>query len=155
MRDAFGGIFMIRLFIVFIFIYVAFAALSLNYAKAFRVKNQVINILEQHQYTGTNDPHDKEIEEKIDEFLIKIKYYYGENESVEKYCEESAKDEGYIFTKQGACIIPIGKIDKAGKSSRYYKVMTYITIDFPFELLMNRLSLIIPVSGETKVIHTS
>lgn len=49
MRDAFGGIFMIRLFIVFIFIYVAFAAVSLNYAKAFRVKNSVISFVEENE----------------------------------------------------------------------------------------------------------
>ena len=38
MRDAFGGAFMIKLFLVFILIYVCFIALALNYAKAFKVK---------------------------------------------------------------------------------------------------------------------
>lgn len=49
MRDAFGGVFMIRLFIVFLFIYVSFAALSLNYAKAFRVKNSIISFVEENE----------------------------------------------------------------------------------------------------------
>ena len=48
MRDAFGGIFMIRLMLVFIVIYVAFAALSLNYAKAFKIKNSVISYIEEN-----------------------------------------------------------------------------------------------------------
>ena len=48
MRDAFGGIFMIRLLLVFIVIYVAFAAISLNYAKAFRIKNKVISYIEEN-----------------------------------------------------------------------------------------------------------
>lgn len=51
MRDAFGGEFMIRLFLVFIVIYVAFAAVSLNYAKAYRVKNKVISYLEENDIT--------------------------------------------------------------------------------------------------------
>lgn len=51
MRDAFGGEFMIRLFLVFIVIYVAFAAISLNYAKAYRVKNKVISYLEENDIT--------------------------------------------------------------------------------------------------------
>lgn len=51
MRDAFGGIFMIRLFLVFIVIYVAFSAISLNYAKAFRIKNQVIDFVEEKDIT--------------------------------------------------------------------------------------------------------
>lgn len=49
MRDAFGGIFMIRLMLVFVFIFVAFTAISLNYAKAFRIKNHVIDFVEQQE----------------------------------------------------------------------------------------------------------
>ena len=49
MRDAFGGEFMIRLFLVFIFIYIMFSAVSLNYAKAFRLKNSVIDYLEKNE----------------------------------------------------------------------------------------------------------
>lgn len=52
MRDAFGGEFMIRLFLVFIVIYVAFAAISLNYAKAYRVKNKVISYIEENDITN-------------------------------------------------------------------------------------------------------
>ena len=49
MRDAFGGVFMIRLMLAFVFIFVAFTAISLNYAKAFRVKNHVIDFVEQQE----------------------------------------------------------------------------------------------------------
>ena len=48
MRDAFGGEFMCRLMLVFIVIYVSFTAVSLNYAKAFRVKNKVISYIEEN-----------------------------------------------------------------------------------------------------------
>ena len=51
MRDAFGGVFMMRLFLVFIVIYVGFTALSLNYAKAYRVKNNVISFIEEKEIT--------------------------------------------------------------------------------------------------------
>ena len=49
MRDAFGGTFMIKLGLVFLVVYVSFMAVAINYAKAFRVKNQIINIIEQYQ----------------------------------------------------------------------------------------------------------
>ena len=49
MREAFGGVFMIRLMLVFVFIFVAFTAISLNYAKAFRIKNRVIDFIEQQE----------------------------------------------------------------------------------------------------------
>lgn len=38
MRDAFGGAFMIKVMLIFLGIYIAFMAVALNYAKAFRVK---------------------------------------------------------------------------------------------------------------------
>lgn len=49
MRDAFGGAFMIKVFIVFIFIYICFTAIALNYAKAFKVKNKIIDYLEENE----------------------------------------------------------------------------------------------------------
>ena len=49
MRDAFGGVFMMRLMLVFIVIFVGFGAISLNYAKAFRIKNKVIDLIEQQE----------------------------------------------------------------------------------------------------------
>ena len=51
MRDAFGGVFTMNLLLVFIFIYVAVTAVSLNYAKAFRAKNAVIDFIEQKEVT--------------------------------------------------------------------------------------------------------
>lgn len=54
MRDAFGGIFMIRLLLIFIVIYVAFTAISLNYAKAFRIKNKVISFIEENEIYDLN-----------------------------------------------------------------------------------------------------
>ena len=40
MREAFGGAFTIKLMLIFLAIYIAFIAVALNYAKAFRVKNK-------------------------------------------------------------------------------------------------------------------
>lgn len=54
MRDSFGGVFMMRLMLVFIVIYVAFTAVSFKYAKSFRVKNKVIDIVEQNQILDLN-----------------------------------------------------------------------------------------------------
>lgn len=49
MRDAFGGVFTMNLLLVFIFIFVAFSAVSLNYAKAFRLKNDIIDFVETNE----------------------------------------------------------------------------------------------------------
>ena len=46
MRDAFGGAFMIKLMLIFLVIYVCFIAVALNYAKAFKAKNGIIDLIE-------------------------------------------------------------------------------------------------------------
>jgi len=71
MRDAFGGIFMIRLFLVFIFIYVAFSAVSLNYARAFRVKNSVISFIEENEIV---DLKSLNYSDKLDAILQNANY---------------------------------------------------------------------------------
>ena len=49
MREAIGGTWLTQLVIVIMFIFVAFLALSINYSKAFRVKNEVLSIIEKKE----------------------------------------------------------------------------------------------------------
>ena len=62
MRDAFGGVFTMNFMLVFIFIFVAFSAISLNYAKAFRLKNSIIDFVEENEIVNLSD-----IDAKTDE----------------------------------------------------------------------------------------
>ncbi len=73
MRDAFGGVFMMRFFLVFIFIYVTFTAVSLNYAKGFRIKNSVIDAVEQSQMTGARAIPNS-VFKKIDAIVTRANY---------------------------------------------------------------------------------
>lgn len=91
MRDAFGGVFMFNLFIVFIFIYVAFAAVSLNYAKAFRLKNSLISYVEEQEIISLNLDGDQL--EGIDEILMSSNYY--------KTCDSIGYNEGQIRSAEG------------------------------------------------------
>lgn len=68
MRDAFGGAFMIKIFIVFIIIYICFIAIALNYAKAFKVKNKVIDYLESEEIMDLDDLGGKQ-EADMEEFF--------------------------------------------------------------------------------------
>ena len=131
MRESFGGAFIINLLLIFVVVFVSFMALAISYSKAFRIKNQVINIIEQNQYSDG----DSETKVKIDEYLTSVAY--------------SVKDvtcEGNL-TNNGACIVSLGD-DTTGP---YYKVTTYIKVDFPFF----GINLVVPISGETKIIHVS
>lgn len=139
MRESFGGAFIINLLLVFIVIFISFMAVTISYAKAFRVKNQVINIVEQNQYSGTGDSY---VEGLINDYLEIVPYYVDGIE-----CGAGSANV------RGACIKPM--IESADPtqpiSEQYYKITTYIQINFPFF----DIKLTIPISGETKMIYTS
>ena len=142
MRESFGGAFIIKLLLVFIIVYVSFMAIAINYAKAFRVKNGVINTIEQNQYTGGDDQF---VIGEIDKYLSSVSYIYKDDDyrTIKDNCDSYLES---ILTSIGVCIVPLGD-----KDARYYKVITYIAIDFPFF----GIELTIPISGETKMIYTS
>lgn len=131
MREAFGGGFMIKLVLVFIVIYTCFMAVAVNYARAFRVKNHLINLVEQTQYkTGDSV-------EVFDNYLDSVSYV-GPYDSDNR--RNSCTGTGGVWLSKGACIAPVCSGDKC-----YYQVTTFITIDVP---LITRMSL--SVKGETK-----
>lgn len=122
MRDAFGGVFMIRLLLVFLFIYVSFTAVSLNYAKAFRIKNKVIDLIEQEEILDLKAYYQKGSGSglaKLDKILSNANY--------NKTCtngngELSRKDgEPYAICYKGIVI------EETGTTNNYknYKVYTY------------------------------
>lgn len=79
MRDAFGGVFMMRLFLVFIVVYVGFGAISFNYAKSFKVKNKVIDLIELNQVQPKNIAafiSDEKIQKKLDNIVEEATYNY-------------------------------------------------------------------------------
>lgn len=124
MRDAFGGAFMIKLFLVFIIIYVSFTALALNYAKAFKVKNKVVEYIEQNEIVdfqnmpaSTREAMDLFFEQ---EMLGNMNYK----------SELSCDGENVVYCHNGI------RIQRAGKgintTGAYYKVTTSFGWTIPF-----------------------
>ena len=142
MRESFGGAFMIKLVLVFIVIYITFMAVAIDYAKVFRVKNNVINLLEQKQFLLGDSIED------IDNYLNSVPYNENGNSSVKSNCnntEFGSKSGNNVLTTNGVCITQYGN---ETDNNIYYKVTAYISIEFPFFDIY----LTIPISGETKII---
>ena len=144
MRDAFGSTFMLRLIIIFIVFYVCFATIAVSYAKTFRLKNTVIDIVEQYQYSCSKECSGKKewnrvISQKVDTFLANSNYNY--KDKVKNSCTTS----GGEVSEQGACIQPI-EYTLNKKKRHYYKVTLYIIIHLP----AINWDAVIPVSGETR-----
>lgn len=111
MRESIGGAFLIKIMVFFIVIYNSLLAIAINYAIVFRVKNQIINLIEQYEGYANAAPH-------IANYVSKVGYYRG----------ESTSGKGYNIE-----IIP------TPNRGTYYRVTTYITFSFP--IIRDKLSI--------------
>ena len=119
---------MIRLMLVFIFIYVAFTAVSFKYAKSFRVKNKAIDFVEQNQIididTFFNSANGNNLRE-LDKVLSAASY--------DVTCDEIGYSEGNIIEKEedsiiGYCyrgVVIKKNPTKSTNDTIYYTINTY------------------------------
>ncbi len=147
MRDAVGGTFMIKLILVFLAVYIIFMSAALNYAKAFRVKNRVIDIIEQNEgmeesdFNNLSGTNNLGVTGKINEYLGTVSYNIS-------LTDKNKVNRGTCFEK-GFCIAKETSTNIANVSSSYYKVTTFVKIEFPFL----KLNFTIPITGETRKIE--
>lgn len=135
MRDAFGGAFSIKLMLIFLMLYVSFMCVALSYARAFRVKNRIINIVEQKEgyVMGQTTAIDKE----IDQYLDGAGYYVTYNDVKSVSSCSSLQGRGY-------CILQMAN------NPTYYKVETYMIFKIPIIGIKFPIS----IEGETRRIET-
>jgi hypothetical protein len=137
MQEAFGGTFLLKLFMVFFVIYVTFIGVALNFAKTYRVKNHVIDYFEQYQYDSETDDLGTFIENyKLNEYLNNVPYKIND-EDIKDVCKEVGG-----VSSNGICVVTEGNSTNA----RYYKIYVYFVAEFPFF----NIKMTIPASGETK-----
>ena len=120
---------------------------AISYARVFRIKNNVINILERND--SVND-----INAKIEKYLKDIHYIYAAHDGVNNDCSNkllasNLKDSSIVNGNiNGVCVVALGQ--KTNDRSYYYyhyRVSAYIVIDFP----LFKLGWVIPITGESKV----
>lgn len=146
MRDAVGGAFMIKLLLVFLAVYTIFIAIAINYAKAFRVKNKILDIIEQNEGINTDNIDDK-AKDQIKTYMNNINYNVINGYSdIKARVEDKCSGYYFIDTDKGYCI---NKVSNSSDAS-YYQVRTFVTISIP---LVRNLSFTIPISGETRKIE--
>lgn len=145
MREAFGGTFTIQLILLFLAIYIAFIAVALNYAKAFRVKNQIINIIEQNEGFDFDNSAEGSAQNEIKKYLERVSYYVNLTNIKNNNINDNYKcySEGYCVEKMGSTGID------TGIEGTYYKVTTYVNID----MQVFNLKFTIPIQGETRKIE--
>lgn len=164
MREAIGGAMTIQIIVIFMLLINAYLAFSVSYTRAFKMKNQVINIIENNEgYPNVDSASTCTAENpegaicQIISYINEIGYNGADYPQKDDGCPEPKKGEQY-----GICIIPHKK-DIAGNSNAnqsysgiYYTVYTYININIP---VINNLFKGIPnlfrIQGETNTIYSS
>ena len=143
MKEGIGGTFMIYVLLIFLAVYITFLAVAFNYARAFRVKNKVIDIIEQNEgIKDYNNISDSSVLGQIDDYLGEVSYI------VNGIDDNTCSGYDYVNKERGYCIDEYS-ISIDGYYYKYYKVKTFIRLELPF---MN-LGFTIPVKGETRKIE--
>lgn len=152
MREAIGGTWIFSIVVVFIVLFTSYLAISVNYSKAFRVKNGIINIIEKRE--GLTPDTQKEI----------TSYLSTAGYSVYSTCDTTPADNDEIQYKKGFesdssgnkykyCVIKTNVSEANGSALKLNKSYYKVTVFFRLDLPVIGDVFVFPVSGETKPIY--
>ncbi len=134
MRESIGGTWLTGIVIVFMLIFVAFLALSINYTKAFQMKNDILTMIEKRE--GFTDGENGSIK-LINNYLSSNGYHtrsrceagsYGVtdlNSVSSEYVSDSSSKQYYY------CVKKIGAKVSENSKKVYYKVNIYFYFNLP------------------------
>ena len=148
MRDAIGQVFTLQIILAFVLLINGYMAYSVNYTRAFRVKNQIVNIIE--QYEG---PYNDEGIEKINEYIDRMAYDVNNQQMINfQNDNQGAECPGY----NGWCYLEhkVSVDDADGeRNGKYYSIVTFVNIDIPVVNNILGLGNFLQVVGETRTIY--
>lgn len=153
MRDAISGAMTLQIIVVFMIIINCYLAFSVNYTKAFRVKNEIRSIIEK------NEGFTCSAIEQVNDLMLKNNYRM--NTKFENWCERNGYEVARLDA--GSFCYQYHKVDITGTSSdtslykgAYYTVATFVNVDLP--LVNNLLPFagnLFLVKGGTALIYSS
>lgn len=125
MREVSGSTWVFQLMIVFILIFACFLCLVINYSKAYRVKNEMLSIIE--KYEGMSKTSEKIINN----------YLQGESYMTKGTCPEGwygvdiidgGYDEADGKTNYNYCFVE----NRSRDNYTYYEIMVFYKFNLPF-----------------------
>lgn len=143
MREAIGSSFMLNFIIVFIIIFIFMFVGTLSYTKAFKVKNRIVDTIENYDGNIANGNRLKnEVQSDIDGKLGEIGYRIDQTATCETDDRFSDGVEVLKSSNYRYCIYKM-----TTSKGDYYSVVAYIY----FELPIIGTKMEFPVYGETRV----
>lgn len=160
MKEAIGGTWLFGIIITFIVFFTTYLSMSTNYAKSFKVKDEILITIE--HYKGVN----QQSLSRINSYLKEIGYFSsGECESVggdnaetrknfSKWLGFNTNSTSYGSTNNANYCIRRSKFasgdnDAGHPRSAHYQVIVFFSVDWPVVgMLLN-----VKIEGETSIIH--
>ena len=141
MREAIGGTWLFGLVITFIVFFASFLAVSINYSKAFSVKNDIVDLISKYEGNNCNS------RKKISQHLKNIGYLVtGTCDS--DYTGYNLNGDKVNTGKAYYCI----KSDSTGESTTFDKSFYSVEIFFKIDLPMVGDLINFKIKGETEYI---
>ena len=141
MKESIANSMIFYIVITFVAILIGILATSISYSKAFKIKNRIIEMIENHT------TYDNVLEQEINEMLGTLGYRVNQN-SVNN-CPDITDSDGNVIAEpiNGSSYYRYCVYKYNTERGIYYGVTTYMYFDIPLvEEVM------IPVYGETKTI---
>lgn len=154
MRDAIGGAMTLQIILIFMIIINCYLAFSVNYTKAFRVKNEIRNIIEKNEGLTCSAI------EQVNELMLKVNYGVknGDRECPDGYTPGSLDNGLFCFKYQKVDVAGTSNSDSKYKGA-YYTVLTFVDVDIPiFNKVFPKVALLnetFTSKGETALIYSS
>lgn len=162
MKESIGGTWLIGIVALFIVLFSAFMAYSINYTKAFRAKNGIIDLIEQNEgYTFYNGPNidnmtqeqlmnDSSVQAQAYALVKSMGYDYGSKSENKVVCNNDgtisdATKMDAAYQPGGYCVYRFCNSD----GTHRYKVVTYVMMKFP----VINFGVTVPIKGETKTLY--
>jgi hypothetical protein len=165
MREAIGATWIMGIVIAFVALFSAYLAFSINYSKAFRVKNGIVERIEKHNgFYRDEDAGAGETSTVRDIYDFMNEINYGSTGDCQRVVTSKAIQENYntadyigclndrcFANAQGQQHYCIQKITSKTQSDQlttaYYKVYVFFAIDFP---ILHDADYFFVTTGETK-----
>lgn len=131
MRESIGGSWLFTIVIVFLLLFTGYICLAINYSRAYKVKNEVVDIIER-------DKGLKDISiEEISDYLRTAGYYSTGTCSSDMVAYDLKDVKAKGFTTMGNegnyCIksVQINNSSDGGITKEYYQVKLFFKFDIP------------------------
>ena len=157
MKESGGGFSLFNIVIFFVLVFTGYVSLSINYSKAYNVKNEIINIIKNQGGVCTDDSGSGTI---CSNFADQITDYF--KEASYRSTRDCDIYDGWIGYSRTGELLPEGKDSafcvkgiKANSNSElpnalYYKVKVFYQLDLPIISRIFEFS----VSGETARVYS-